>query len=150
MVTVQLEQTIACPPRDVLAMVMDIERYATVDKKIHPVLWARREGDVVTFACRPKLVGLRQPKVVQYVRLTPDRRVDIGLTPPPANRLAHAMAHFRASFEVTPCAGGTRVLRTLEFRFSPLVRWLMEPLFARRLEAEVRDELRRAKAHLER
>ena len=41
--------TIACPPREFLEFVMDIERYAEVDDKIGPILWTRRQGNVVTF-----------------------------------------------------------------------------------------------------
>lgn len=149
MLRVQLDQVIECRPEAVLDMVMDIDRYAEVDKKIHPILWSRRTGDVVEFACRPKLAGLRQPKVIQYARLTPGRRIDIGLKPLPNNRMAHAVARFRASFECPEHARGTRVVRTLEFQFTPLVRWLLEPLFARLLENEVRQELRLAKEHLE-
>jgi hypothetical protein len=149
MVRVQVTTTVAASPDQVLGLVMDIERYAEVDDKIRPVLWARREGNRVEFACRPRLAGLRQPKVVQFVELTPGRRVDIGLLPRPANRLAHVMAHFEASFECEPVDGGTQVTRRLEFRFSPAVRWLMEPLFSRRLERDVREELRLAKNYLE-
>lgn len=148
-VKVQLEETVRATPEEFLDLVMDIERYAQVDKKISPVLWSRRDGDVLEFACRPKLVGLRQPKVVQYARLTPGRRIDIGLTPLPNNRIAHAMARFQASFECDAIEGGTRVVRTLEFRFKPLARWLFEPLFKRRLEREVREELSLAKNYLE-
>lgn len=149
MVRVQIDTVVDAPVDDVLALVMDIQRYAQVDKKIHPVLWHHRDGNVVRFACRPKLVGLRQPKVVQYAQLTPGERIDIGLTPLPANRLAHAMARFEASFVCRPVAGGTRVVRTLEFRFTPALRWLLEPLFRRRLESEVREELHLATQHLE-
>lgn len=80
--------TIACTPREFLEFVMDIERYAQVDDEIAPILWTRRQGNVVTFACRPRLAGLRQPKVVQTMRLTPGERIDIALTPRPANRLS--------------------------------------------------------------
>lgn len=149
MVRVEVQETIAATPDEILGLVMDIEHYSEVDDKIRPVLWARRAGNRVEFACRPKLAGIRQPKVVQFVELTAGRRVDIGLLPKPHNRLAHAMAQFRASFECTPVESGTRVTRTLEFTFSRAVRWLMEPLFRRRLEGDVRDELRRAKQHLE-
>ena len=45
---------------------------------------------------------------------------------------------------------GTLLTRTLTFTFSPLVRWAGEPILRRRLRGEVLDELRRAKAHLER
>ncbi|WP_370591195.1 SRPBCC family protein [Saccharopolyspora montiporae] len=148
-VRVQVQETVRATPEEFLGLVMDIERYAQVDKKINPVLWRRRDGDVVEFACRPKLAGLRQPKVVQYARLTPGRRIDIGLMPLPANRIAHALARFAASFECEAVEGGTRVVRTLEFQFTPPARWLLEPLFRRRLEDEVRAELRLAKHHLE-
>lgn len=149
MVSVQVEATIAVSPDELLALVMDIERYAEVDDKIRLVLWSRREGNRVEFACRPQLAGLRQPKVIQFIELTPGRRVDIGLLPRPANRLAHSMAHFDASFECEPVDGGTRVTRHLQFTFSPVLRWLMEPLLRRRLERDVREEIRRAKEYLE-
>ena len=76
-------------------------------------------------------------------------RIDISLSPLPRNRLAHATAHFEASFECTPTAGGTHVTRTLEFRFTPALRWMLEPLFRRRLPREVRDEVQLAKQYLE-
>ena len=144
-----MHETIACRPEDVLDFVMDIERYAEVDTKISPVLWSRRDGDVVEFACRPKLAGLRQPTVVQHVRRS-SGRVDITLAPPPRNRLAHAVAEFAAHFVCVPTDEGARVTRTLTFRFSPVVRWLLEPWFRRRLPTEVGEEIRLAKAHLER
>jgi Polyketide cyclase / dehydrase and lipid transport len=147
MITVVKTETIACPPPEFLEFVMDIERYAEVDGKIQPILWSRRDGDLVEFACRPKLAGLRQPKVVQQVRLTPGKRIDIALSPLPANRLAHAIAHFEASFECVAVPGGTEVVRTLAFRFSRPFRWLLEPLLRRRLPAEVSAELLLARQH---
>jgi hypothetical protein len=149
MVSVQVAETIRCTPDELLEFVMDIERYAEVDRKIQPIRWSRREGNLLEFACRPKLAGLRQPTVVQQVRLTPGERIDITLSPRPHNRLAHAMASFDAHFEATATEGGTRVVRTLNFRFTPAVRWLLEPLLRRRLPAEVRDEISLAKRHLE-
>lgn len=149
MVKVQVTETIACTPDEFLEFVMDIERYAQVDKKISPILWQRRESDLLEFACRPTLAGLPQPKVVQQVRLTPGRRIDITLSPLPLNRLAHALAHFEASFACTPVNGGTQVTRMLEFRFARAVRWMLEPLFRRRLPGEVRDEVQLAKQYLE-
>ncbi len=114
-----------------------------------PVLWSRREGNRVEFACRPTVAGLRQPKVVQFVELTPGQRINIGLLPKPHNRLAHAMARFEASFDCVPTDGGTRVIRTMQFTFPPALRWLMEPLLRRRLQRDVEDEIRRAKNYLE-
>ena len=148
-VEAQVVERIGCTCEELLGFVMDIERYAQVDDKISPVLWHRSEPDFVEFACRPKLAGLRQPKVVQQVRLTPGERADVTLSPKPANRLAHAMAQFEASFACRPVDGGTEVTRTLRFTFKAPFRWLLEPLFQRRLDAEVRDEIARAKQHLE-
>lgn len=147
MIHVQASETVGCTPAEFLAFVMDIERYAEVDRKIAPILWHRREGDLLEFACRPRLGGLRQPKIVQQVRLTPGLRLDVTLAPRPRNRLAHVMAHFEASFVCEPVADGTRVLRTLEFRFTPAVRWLLEPPLRRRLPGEVREELLLAREH---
>jgi hypothetical protein len=149
MVTVQVAETIGCTPDELLEFVMDIERYAEVDKKINPVIWWRRDGDLLEFACRPRLAGVRQPKVVQQCRLTPGKRIAISLSPLPRNRLAIAIAHFEASFECVEVHGGTQVTRSLTFRFAPAVRWLFEPLLRRRLPREVREEVQLAKKHLE-
>lgn len=123
MVTITGTVTIAVAPGAFLALVTDTERYAQVDDKIRPVLWSRRRGDRVEFTCRPKLASLRHPTVVQFLHLTSGERIDIGLLPPPANRL-------RCSF-------------------SAATRWLLEAMFSRRLAAAVRDELRRASQYLE-
>ncbi|GIF77830.1 SRPBCC family protein [Asanoa siamensis] len=149
MVKVQVREMIATSPEEFLGLVMDIERYAQFDDKIRPILWSRRDGNRVEFACRPKLAGLRHPRVVQFLELTPNQRIDIGLLPKPRNKLAHRIAHFEASFECVPVGDGVRVTRTLEFRFVPAVRWLMDPLFRRRLERDVRVEIGLAKRHLE-
>ncbi|WP_028932215.1 SRPBCC family protein [Pseudonocardia spinosispora] len=145
--TATARETVRCTPDAMLEFVMDIERYQEIDDKIRPVLWARREGDRVEFACRPKLGGIRIPgaAVVQWIELTPGRRIDIGLVPSAWTRLAS----FHATFEVTEVAGGTRVDRQLRFTFSPVLRWLLQPVLAKRLPAEVRAELRRAKDYLE-
>ena len=140
-------EAIPCTPNEFLEFVLDIEGYARVDDKIAPVLWSHRDGDVVPFACLPKVAGLRLPKVVQTMRRTTGERIDIGLNPPPANRLAHAVARFEASVVCRAVPDGTEVTRSLEFWFAPGVRWLLEPLFRRRLPDEVHVELARARHH---
>ncbi|HXT91172.1 MAG TPA: SRPBCC family protein [Trebonia sp.] len=146
-ISVVRTETILCEPAAFLEFVLDIEGYAKVDDKIVPVLWSRRDGDVVQFACRPKIAGLRLPKVEQIMRLTPGERIDIALTPLPANRLGHAVARFEASFACRAVPGGTEVVRSLQFRFTPGFRWLLAPLFRRRLPAEVQVEMARARQH---
>ncbi|MGH3800565.1 MAG: SRPBCC family protein [Pseudonocardiaceae bacterium] len=142
MINSQARQVIDGSPADILEFVMDIERYQQVDHKIRPVIWARRDGEVTEFACRPTLGDLPSPKVVQQVRLTPGHRVDIELSALPQTRLGHRLAEFRASFECTPAEGGVEVTRTIVFRFAPLVAWFFEPILRRRLPAEVDQELR--------
>lgn len=147
MIVATASETISCTPDEMLEFVMDIERYQEVDTKIRPITWSRRTGNLTEFTCRPKLGGLRipGPQPLQHVRLTPGTRVEISLAPSVWTKLAS----FNASFECTPVNGGTRVDRRLTFTFSPALRWFFEPFLRRRLPAEVRDELRRAKHHLE-
>lgn len=150
MVAVELTRHIRCAPDDFLELVMDIERYQEVDRKIRPVHWARREGNRTEFRSRPRLGGLPAPvAVVQRIEFTPGERVDISLAPAPQNRLARAVADFRASFVCRPCEGGVEVTRTLAFTFPLVVRWFYEPLLLRRLPAEVDEELAGAQRYLE-
>ncbi|MGW0247686.1 SRPBCC family protein [Nocardia goodfellowii] len=150
MLTVEVTETIACTPDELLEFVMDVESYAKVDRKIRPLGWVRREENFTEFAFRPSLAGLPGPPSVSQMRLTPGERVDVQLAPPPANRLSRLASDFTASFVCTPVAGGTRLVRTLNFDFKPPLRWLVEPLLRRRITAEVREEVRLAKAYLER
>ncbi|WP_020496102.1 SRPBCC family protein [Sciscionella marina] len=150
MLTVQVTETIDCAPDELLTFVTDIERYAEIDRKIRPVHWVRRAGDYTEFGCRGHLAGIPTPKVVQWMRLTPGQRVDIGLAGPPRNRLTRMLAEFTASFEVTATeAGRTRLVRTLNFTFWPPLRRIAEPLLRERLTAEVHEEVALAKQRLE-
>jgi len=82
-----------------------------------PVVAPRRRCGPVRVPAEDR--RLRLPKVVQAMRLTSGERIDIALIPPPANRLAHAVARFEASFVCRAVPGGTEVNRSLEFRFAP-------------------------------
>ncbi|GAA2811840.1 SRPBCC family protein [Crossiella cryophila] len=148
MLTIEVTATIGCTPAELLEFVMDARRYALVDRKIHPVLWVRRDGKVTEFAFRARVAGLPGPVTVSRMRLTPGRRVDVALAPAPANRLGRVFSEFDASFVCVPVAGGTRLVRTLNFRFRGWLRWV-EPLLRRRVTAEVEEEVRLAKRHLE-
>lgn len=149
MFTVEVVTTIACSPDELLEFVMDVRRYAEVDSKIRPIRWVRRTENQTVFGCRSRVAGLPGPISVCRMRLTPASRIDIDLAPAPANRLNRLIVEFDASFVCTPADGGTRLVRTLNFRFRPWLRWV-EPLIRRRVEAEVEEEVRLAKAHLER
>ena len=151
MVTAHTTRTIRCTPEAFLDMVMDIERYAEVDDKIRPVYWSRRTGNVLEFQFRPKLPGLPlpTPKLVQRVELTPGNRIDITNAPLPRNKIGNRTSRFNASFVCNYVDGATAVTRTVEMTFRGPLRWLLEPVLKRRLQAAVEDEMDRATASLE-
>ncbi|HEX6360460.1 SRPBCC family protein [Actinophytocola sp.] len=151
MVRVTVEQTVRCTPDEYLALVMDAEQYAKVDDKLGTIDWVRSDGNVTDFRFRSQLPGLPGPpmKVVSRMRLTPGERVDVEYAPPPWNRLVRRLCTFAASFVCTPVAGGTRVSRTIEFGFSPLLRWFAEPVLRRTLRPDVEREVKGAKEFLE-
>lgn len=147
MLSVQVIEAFDCAPDEVLEFVMDAEAYQAVDKKIRPVRWMRREGNVTEFEFTSRVGGVPAP-VVSRMTLTPGKRVDIELAPPPANRLTRLASEFDASFVCTPASRGTTVTRTLSFHFKPYLRW-MERVLRRSMTDDVREEMRLAKAHLE-
>lgn len=151
MAEAQVTETIRCTPDDLLAFVMDIERYAEVDDKIRPVEVVRREPTLTEFRFRPKLPGVAMPspKWVNQMRLTPGERIDIANAPLPRNKLANRMLTFTASFAVEPVDDGTRVVRTVRMDFKPWARPLGERLLQGKLQAGVEEEIRRAKKYLE-
>jgi hypothetical protein len=151
MARAQTTRTIQCTPDEFLALVMDIERYAEVDDKIRPIYWSRRTGDILEFRFRPKLPGLPvpAPKLVQRVELTPGKRVDVTNAPLPHNNIGNRVSSFTASFACEEVDGATVVTRTIEMTFPAPMRWFVEPILKRRLQAAVDDEIDRAKARLE-
>ncbi len=151
MVEVTVAETVSCPPEAFLALVMDPRRYAEVDRKLGPIDWVRREGDVTEFRFRSRLPGLGPgPKIVSRMTLTPGERVDVVLPDRPENRLARRVSTFEASFSCVPVDGGIRVTRRVAFGFTAPLRLLLEPVLRRTLRADVEDEIRGAKAVLER
>jgi hypothetical protein len=152
MVKAQTTRSIRCTPEAFLDLVMDIEQYAEVDDKIRPVYWYHRTGNVLEFQFRPKLPGLPlpAPKLVQRVELTPGKRVDITNAPLPRNKIGNRASRFNASCVCNPVDGATAVTRTIEMTLRGPMRWLLEPILKRRLQAAVEDEMDRATARLER
>jgi hypothetical protein len=151
MATVTVERIVRCTPDQFLALVMDAERYATVDDKLGTIDWVRREGDVTEFRFRSRLPGVPGPgpKVVSRMTLTPGSRVDVAYAPLPQNRFTRRVSTFSASFVCTPVADGTLVTRTIDMRFIPPVGLLLEPLLRRTLPPDVEREIQGAKVLLE-
>jgi hypothetical protein len=151
-VEVEVERTIHCAPETFLEFVMDPERYQEVDDKIVRVLWKRREENLTEFKFKPRIPGMRlpEPPAVSQMRLTPGKRIDVRLAPPPQNRLNHFMATFRASWACAQDGDRTRVRRWVSFDFNPVVRWFFEPVLRRTLPRSVERELALAQQILER
>ncbi|MCT2582980.1 SRPBCC family protein [Actinophytocola gossypii] len=152
MVEARAQQTMACSPEEFLEFVLDIERYAQVDDKLGPFDWSRREENRVEFKFRPTMPGIPgpAPKMVAEGVLTPGKRIDVGLLPPPNNKLWHRLITFNATFVCEPVEDGTLVTRTMTIEAKPAVRWLVEPILRRTLPKSVEAEVRDAKAYLER
>lgn len=140
---------IRATPEAVLDFVMNIEDYQTIDRKIRPLRWVRREPNFTEFAFRTKVGRLRGPMLVSQERLTPGRRVDITLAPAPYNRLIRFITDYEASFECQPVPGGTKVTRSERLRFKWPMRWFVGPFVYRTMPGLVREELRLAKQKLE-
>ncbi|SFB06995.1 Polyketide cyclase / dehydrase and lipid transport [Amycolatopsis marina] len=141
-----------CSPDEFLALVLNPRRYAEVDDKLGRIDWVRREGNVTEFKFRSRLPGLPgpMPKVVSRMRLTPGERVDVEYAPSPHNRLSRRLSTFAASFVCRPVSDGTRVTRTIEFGFLPIVGLPVELILRRTLRSDVEREIRGAKELLER
>ncbi|WP_243769753.1 SRPBCC family protein [Amycolatopsis acidicola] len=140
------------PADRVLGFVMDPRAYAAVDGKIGAIDWVRRDGDVTEFRFRSRLPGVPgpAPRVVSRMSRTPGERVDVRLPPIPANRLARLVSEFSASWVCVPAGGRTAVTRTVRCAFKGPVKWFAEPILRRTLRPDVEDEMRQAKAALER
>jgi hypothetical protein len=151
MVRETVEQTVQCTPDQFLALVMDPKRYAQIDDKLGPIDWVRREGNVTRFQFRSRLPGVPgpSPKVVSQMTLTPGERVDIEYAPVPENRINQRISTFAASFACAPADDGTRVSRTIELGFIPLLRWILEPILRRTLRPDLQRELSGAKSLVE-
>lgn len=151
MVHVTVKRTIRCTSDDFLALVMDPERYAQIDDKLGPIDWVRREGNVTRFKFRSRLPGVPgpTPKIVSQMTLTPGERVDVEYAPVPENRMTQRISTFAASFVCAPAPGGTQVTRDIEFHFTPLLSWFIEPILRRSLPPDVEREVQGAKNLIE-
>jgi hypothetical protein len=95
-------------------------------------------------------MSLPEPNAVSQMTLTPGKRIDVRLAPPPRNRVNHFIATFRASWACVPDGDRTQVRRRISFDFNPLVRWIFEPVLRRTLAGSAERELRLAQQILER
>lgn len=138
---------IARPAGDIIEFILDLRQYQKVDAKLGKIDWVERDGNVVTFKFRPKLLGLPGPATKQKVVLSDDRsRIDIGSAEP---AFTDKIAAFAAFFRFEEADEGTWVTRRVTFTFPPALAWLLDRPFGKWLAKDVPDELAKAKAFLE-
>ncbi|MCM6778882.1 SRPBCC family protein [Nocardia sp. CDC159] len=148
---VVVEKFMKCTSDEYLDFVMDVERYAEVDDKITKIDWIRRTGNVLQFKFRPALPGMPRPmpKMVLQLTLTPGKRIDLTLAPPPHNKLANPVMKYTGSFVCAPAVGGTMVTSSTSLAVVPPLRWVIEPILRRNLPQNFRAEMEHAKAYIE-
>lgn len=144
----EAETVMATTCEDVLAFVMDVERYREVDAKIGTIHRIERSADgrQVTFRFTPNLGPVPALlRSTQHVTRRGERAVVIRPAPSWTDRLAR----FEGSVECWPDPDGVRVQRRLEFWFTPVLRALLGPALRRWLATDVPAELDAARRALE-
>ncbi|HYD10896.1 MAG TPA: SRPBCC family protein [Acidimicrobiales bacterium] len=139
--------TIGCSARDVIELVLDLERYKTVDHKIGKVSSFSRDGDRGTVHFAGKLRGLPTPRDRQTFEVTDGRHLTFRSIP---SRWPGWAARFEGSFACDEQTDGTTVVTHREcFHFNPAIGWLVRPILGRWLAADTPLEMARMKAALE-
>lgn len=144
----EAEVVVRATAEDVLALVMDPERYRAVDSRIRRITWVRRsrDGKETVFRFFPRFGPV--PAVVpstQRVVLDPGRGVRIATEP----SWTDVLLRFEGSLTCQPVAGGLRVRRRLEFWLAPPLRMSSGGALQRWLADDVPRELAALRAELE-
>lgn len=137
--------TVQATPAEVIAFVLDLQRYKEADHKIGRIGPIERTGDHGTVAFSGRLRGLPGPAGTYPFTVTGDRLVVGTPTSGPARWLVQ---EFEASFTCETTDGGTRVTHREVFGFRRPLRWLAHPLLHRWLAADIAQEMRRLQALL--
>jgi hypothetical protein len=140
---------IRADPKDVLELVLDLDRYREADTKISSVDDCPEVGPEgrATVRYRGRLRGIRTPVDTQEIDLVRWSKLTIRGTPGVWTR---RMSDFEGTFECEPVAGGTRVVHTETFWFKPApLRWLADAYLGRWLRDQMVDEMVRLTALVE-
>jgi hypothetical protein len=128
-------------PSQVIAFVLDLDRYRSADRKIIAVRSMTGDGTSGEVVIRGRLRGLPTPADRQTYQVAPDgRSVEFRSTP---SRWPGLLARFQGIVTCEQVDGGTRVTHTERFTFSPLLSWLAEPLLRRWLARDTTEEVAR-------
>jgi hypothetical protein len=139
---------IDCEPDDVFEFVLDLDRYRGADHKIGRVVYVRRDGNRGTSRFWGRLRwGLPGPPGTYAFELDPGKR----LTFTSAGGLLGLLLDFHGLFECQPNPDGPGILvrHREQFDFRGPVRFLLDPLLRRWLEADTVEEMQRVKQMLE-
>jgi hypothetical protein len=137
---------------EVLAFVLDLERYRTVDFKIGKVREVTGDEGPASLTGTAVFTGRFRifpspPMTVRYT-LDPGRSLVFEMVPVGVIRY---LVDFHGEFRCEPVAGagGVRVAHIERFSFKAPGRWLIEPLFRSWLRQDTMEEMARLKEMLE-
>jgi len=142
---VEASTEISASAENVLAFVMDLDRYRQADHKIRRVRTLRCGGDEVVVSTWTRIRGLPVP-AIQRLKLTAGERIDVTIEPSWRDRLAD----FHGEFVCTPTSeGAVRVTHRYTFNFKGLGR-MAEPFLRDWMARDIKAEVGRIKSVLER
>ena len=143
----EAELVINSPPDGIIDFVLDLREYRKVDDKLGKIHWIKPapNGGGVFVHFRPKLMGLPGPSTTQRVVVMPGHQIEITGVP----AWTDSFVKFHGYFRCEPAAGGTRVVRGLDFQFSKPMGWMMNGPVTRWLKKAIPAELENAKEYLE-
>ena len=143
----EAEIIINYPPEGIIEFVLDLNEYRKVDDKLGKIHWIKPapDGQGVLIHFRPNLIGMPGPSTTQRVVVMPGNRIEITGVP----AWTDSFVKFHGYFRCEPAAGGTRVVRGLDFQFSKPMGWIMNIPVTRWLKKAIPAELANAKEYLE-
>jgi hypothetical protein len=138
--------TIRRSPQEVLAFVLDFERYRQVDHKIGRIRAVERRGDdgLVTIRGRIRGIPLAVDRLAYHV--VPNSRLELRSVP---SVWPGAVVWFEGHFICEPAEHGTRVSHRECLAFRRPFSWLFEPLLRAWLARDTAEEMVRLKRALE-
>ena len=143
----EAEIVINYPPEGIIEFALDLNEYRKVDDKLGKIHWIKPapDGQGVLVHFQPKLIGMPGPSTTQRVVVMPGNRIEITGIPAWTDSFVKFHGYFRCEL----AAGGTRVVRGLDFQFSKPMGWIMNGPVTRWLKKAIPAELENAKEYLE-
>jgi hypothetical protein len=137
--------TVHAPPREVLELVCDLNRYRLVDTKFIQVAQGcdLSEADTGTIKYRGRLRGIPSPLDTNDVRLTRWSRVDFVGSP---GTWVRRLVDFHGWVSCEQTDSGTVVTHGESFSFHRPGRWVMEPWLRTWLQNDIEAEVTRLAA----